>query len=76
MGVGVAKGSRLTTVDRAIRSYGPLRGRANIGLDTKSLTLLLVAARFCPQRSLALRTMSQDLIGCWNHGKLKRLFHG
>ena len=34
---------------------------------------MLTAARFWPQRWLAIRTMPQDLIGCWNQRKLKAL---
>ena len=34
---------------------------------------VLTAARFWPQRWLAVRTMPQDLIGCWNQRKLKAL---
>ena len=44
---------------------------------------MLTAARFWPQRWFAVRTMPQDLIGCWNQRKLKALipvwcgcFHG
>ena len=44
-----------------------LRHQAKIGPDTKSQKLVLAAARFCPQRWLAVRTMPQDLIGCWNY---------
>ena len=34
---------------------------------------MLTVARFWPQRWLAVRTMPQDLIGCWNQRKLKAL---
>ena len=34
---------------------------------------MLTAARFWPQRWLAVGTMPQDLIGCWNQRKLKVL---
>ena len=44
---------------------------AKIGPDTNSLAFVLTAARFWPQRWLAVGTMPQDLIGCWNQRKLK-----
>ena len=50
----------------------PLHG-AKIGPDTNPLTFVLTAAKFWPQLWLAVRTMPQDLIGCWNQRKLKAL---
>ena len=50
-----------------------LRAPAKIGPDTNSLTFVLTAARFWPQRWLAVRTMPEDLIGCRNQQKLKAL---
>ena len=46
---------------------------AKIGLDTNSHKFVLYAARFWLQCWLAVRTMPQDLIGCWNQRKLKAL---
>ena len=50
-----------------------LRLSLNVGPDTNSHKFVLTAARFWPQRWLAVRTMPQDLIGCWNQRKLKAL---
>ena len=55
----------------AVLIHSLLCGRTKI--ETKSLTLVLAAARFWPQHWLAVRTMSQHLIGCWNHWKLTAL---
>ena len=41
--------------------------------DTNSHKFVLTVARFWPQHWLAVRTMPQDLIGCWNQQKLKAL---
>ena len=46
---------------------------AKIGPDTNSHKLVVAEARFWPQRRLAIRTMTQDLIGCCNYRKLKAL---
>ena len=46
---------------------------AKIGRDTNSHKLVVAEARFWPQRGLAIRTMTQDLIGCCNYRKLKAL---
>ena len=45
-----------------------LRAPAKIGPHTNSVTFVLTAASW-----LAVRTMLQDLIGCWNQRKLKAL---
>ena len=50
-----------------------LRAPAKIGPDTNSHNLVLLAARFWLERWLAVRTMPQDLTGCWNQWKLKAL---
>ena len=50
-----------------------LMATAKIGADTNSHKFALTAARFWPQCWLAVRTMPQDLIGCWNQRKLKAL---
>ena len=46
---------------------------AKPGPDTNSYKFVLTAARFWLQRWLAVGTMPQDLIGCWNQRKLKAL---
>ena len=51
----------------------PLTATTKIEPDTNSFTSVLNAARFWPQRWLAVITMPQDLIGCWNKRKLKTL---
>ena len=50
-----------------------LTANAKIGADTNSHKFVLTAARFWLQCWLAVRTMPQDLIGCWNQQKLKEL---
>ena len=57
----------------AVLIHSLLRTPAKMGPDTNSHKLLLLAARFWPQRWLAVETMPQDLIGCWNQQKLKAL---
>ena len=44
-----------------------------IGPDTNSHKFVLTAHRFWPHCSLAVRTMPQDLIGCFYQRKLKAL---
>ena len=50
-----------------------LTATAKIGSDTNSIVFVLTVARFWPQHWLAVGTMPQDLIGCWNQWKLKVL---
>ena len=57
----------------AVLVHSLLVAPAKIGPDPKSHKLVLTAARFWPQRWLAVRTIPQDLIGCWNQRKLKAL---
>ena len=57
----------------AVLIHSLLRAPAKIGPDTNSHNIVLFSARFWLQRWLAVRTMPQDLIGCWNQRKLKAL---
>ena len=58
----------------AVLIHSLLPAPSKIGPDTNSLTFVLTAARFWPQHWLAVGTMLQDLIGCWNQWKLKGFF--
>jgi len=57
----------------AVLIHSLLCAPTKIGPDPKSHKLVLTAARFWLQRRLTVRTMPQDLIGCWNQRKLKAL---